>query len=434
MYSCVGGHNTQGDQFIFSYVVYIAKKISEGKELTEKIYHHIVSRVYELTHCDISKDQDLNRGMKLHISSMINRLKLKMPYQNVMLEDIKKQYTNAYNMTLEIFSEIENKYGIERNENEIGFVALYVNQALERIYKNTERFRYTRVLLVCPEGQAAVSFLVKSLQNHFNEIRIVDRISAFKADSYDYSKIDLILTTVDLPFTVLKPLIKVRPVLGKRDIARIESFLNKNIKSSEEVLSSWDMVVNDLFRVISKYYDIDSNEALKEDIRIVLGYDNTPLPSLEEVLRKEYFTANIEAYDWEDAVVQAAEPLLRVNAIDNEYLAEIFALKDEMGQYALMADGICLVHAAPNNRNKLSMSLATLKDPVMIQVNEDEEPQAVKVMMVFAIKDSLRYAKALDELFTLFTEYPDLADRLREGKTAREIVDIIKNLYDRIEW
>ena len=70
----------------------------------------------------------------------------------------------------------------------------------------------------------------------------------------------------------------------------------------------------------------------------------------------------------------------------------------------------------------------------MIQVNEDEEPQAVKVMMVFAIKDSLRYAKALDELFTLFTEYPDLADRLCEGKTAREIVDIIKNLYDRIEW
>ena len=405
----------------------------EDTDLTEQIYEYIVRRVYELTRCDISKDQDLNKGMKLHIASMVNRMKLKMPYQNVMLEDIKRQYTDTYNMTSEIFMEIEKKFGIERNENEIGFVALYVNQALERIYKNTERFRYTNVLLICSEGQAAVSFLVKSLQKNFNEIRIIDRISAFKADQYDYSKVNLILTTVDLPFKVLKPVIKVRPMLSKRDIARIESFLNKNRSATSDV-SGKELLVNDLYRAIGQYYDIDSNEALKEEIRILVGYDSTPLPTLEEVLRKEYFLANIEAYDWEDAVVQAAEPLLKANAIDYEYLEEIFALKNNLGQYAVMAKGICLVHAAPDNRNKLSMSLATLKEPITIQVNRDEEPQTVKVMMVFAIKDSIRYAKAIDELFTMFNEYPDLADRLCKGKTAKDLVDIIKNCFDSIEW
>lgn len=35
MYSCIGGHNAQGDQLIFSYVIYIAQKISEGSELTD---------------------------------------------------------------------------------------------------------------------------------------------------------------------------------------------------------------------------------------------------------------------------------------------------------------------------------------------------------------------------------------------------------------
>ncbi len=401
--------------------------------LTEQIYKYIVRRVYELTRCDISKDQDLNKGMKLHIASMVSRMKLKMPYQNVMLEDIKKQYTDTYNMTSEIFLEIEKKYGIERNENEIGFVALYVNQALERIYKNTERFRYTNVLLICSEGQAAVSFLVRSLQKNFNEIRIIDRISAFKADNYNYSNVNLILTTVDLPFTVLRPVIKVKPILSKRDIARIESFLNKNRTSSTDV-SGKELLVNELYRTIGRYYDIDGNEELKEEIRILVGYDSAPLPTLEEVLKKEYFVANIDAYDWEDAVVQAAEPLLEAKAIRKEYLQEIFALKNEHGQYAVMAKGICLVHAAPDNRNKLSMSLATLKDPITIQANEDEEPQVIKVMMVFAIKDSVRYAKAIDELFTMFTEYPDLADRLCEGKTAKDLVDIVKNCFDSIEW
>ncbi len=406
---------------------------NDDADLTQQIYEYIVRRVYELTRCDISKDQDLNKGMKLHIASMVSRMRMKMPYQNVMLEDIKRQYTDTYNMTSEIFLEIEKKYGIERNENEIGFVALYVNQALERIYKNTERFRYTNVLLICSEGQAAVSFLVKSLQKNFNEIRIVDRISAFKADHYNYAKVNLILTTVDLPFTVLKPVIKVKPILSKRDIARIESFLNKNRSSSTDV-SGKELLVNDLYRAIGRYYDIENNEDLKEEIRILVGYDSTPLPTLEEVLKKEYFVANIDAYDWEDAVIQAAEPLLEAKAIGKEYLEEIFALKNEQGQYAVMAKGICLVHAAPDNRNKLSMSLATLKNPIVIQVNENEEPQVIKVMMVFAIKDSIRYAKAIDELFTMFTEYPDLADRLSQGKNAKELVDIIKNCFDNIEW
>ena len=409
------------------------KKNESPGDTTEQIYEYIVRRVYDLTHCDISKDQDLNKGMKIHIASMVNRMIMKMPYQNVMLEDIKKQYADTYNMTSEIFTEIENKFGIERNENEIGFVSLYINQALERIYKNTERFRYTNVLVICSEGQAAVSFLVKSLQKNFNEIRIIDRISAFKAGQYDYSKVNLILTTVDLPFKTLKPTIKVKPILGKRDIARIESFLNKNRFMTSDV-SSRELMVNDLYRVIGQYYNIDENEQLKEEIRIVVGYDSAPLPTLEEVLRKEYFIANIEAYDWEDAVVQAAEPLIQANAIDNEYLEEIFALKNNYGQYAVMAKNICLVHASPNNKNKLSMSLATLKQPIVVQANDDEEPQIIKVMMVFAIKDSVRYAKAIDELFTMFNEYPDLADRLCKGKTAKELVDIIKNCFDDIVW
>lgn len=418
------------------FLAYIDNPQNDGQEetdLMEQIYDYIVRRVYELTRCDISKDQDLNKGMKLHIASMVNRMKLKMPYQNVMLEDIKEQYNNAFNMTSEIFMEIERKFGIEHNENEIGFVALYVNQALERIYKNTERFRYTNVLVICSEGQAAVSFLVKSLQKNFNEIQIIDRISAFKADNYDYSKVNLILTTVDLPFKVLKPVIKVKPMLSKRDIARIESFLNKNRSATSDV-SGKELLVNDLYRVIGQYYDIDGNEALKEEIRILVGYDSAPLPTLEEVLRKEYFKANIDAENWEDAVIQAAEPLLKANAIGKEYLDEIIALKNNLGQYAVMTKGICLVHAAPDNRNKLSMSLATLKNPITIQVNENEEPQVIKVMMVFAIKDSIRYAKAIDELFTMFNEYPDLDDRLSKGKTSKDLVDIIKNCFDSIEW
>lgn len=34
LYSCVGGHSVQGDQFIFSYIVYLAEKISKDEKIT----------------------------------------------------------------------------------------------------------------------------------------------------------------------------------------------------------------------------------------------------------------------------------------------------------------------------------------------------------------------------------------------------------------
>lgn len=35
LYSCIGGHNTQGDQIIFSYIMYLAKKVSKSSKFTD---------------------------------------------------------------------------------------------------------------------------------------------------------------------------------------------------------------------------------------------------------------------------------------------------------------------------------------------------------------------------------------------------------------
>ncbi|MGI6607637.1 MAG: BglG family transcription antiterminator [Erysipelotrichaceae bacterium] len=421
--------------FLSIYLGYVQNNFQIEKEnhLTEEIYELIVNRVFQLTHCDISYDQDLKKGMILHIDLMLNRIKYNIPYKNVVLDDIKRMYPDSFNMCMEIFDEIEKIYNIEKNESEIGFISLYVNQALERIYKNKNNFRHTNALLICSQGLATVSFLVKSIQENFNNIQIIDKISAFKASTYDYSNVDLILSTINLPFTVLKPVLKVSPMLTKRDIAKIENFLDKN-EFSQEKKDEKEMLVDTILETISKHYDIEDNERIKKDIHNIFFQDTSDLPSLYEVMGKEFFVANIEADDWEDAVIKAAEPLIKNKMIDSEYLNEIIEIKNELGQYAVIANGICMPHASPNERNKLSMSLATLKDPIMVEVNRNEAPIKIKVMMVLAINDNVRYAKALDEAFTLFKEYPNLADMLSKAKTSKELIDIIKTCYDKVEW
>lgn len=405
--------------------------IQKNADFTEIIYNEVVRRVLEITHCDISKDIDVSTAMKLHISSMINRISIKVPYRNVMLDDIKERYKDSYNLADAIFTEISEKYNIEKYDDEIGFIAIYLNQALDRIFKDTENFHYVNTILICSQGHARVSYLVKSLQERFNRIKIIDKISVFRMKDYNFDDVDLILTTIELPFPVIKPVIKVNPILNKRDIDKIETFLNENIGSSFAP-GNKELLVNDLIRVIGQYYDIDSNFKLKEEIRLLIGSDNKPLPNLVRVLKSEYITCKIDAYDWEDAVIQSAEPLLRYNTVDGKYLDEIFTMKNRDGQYAIVAPGICMPHASPNNRNKLSLSLATLKNPISIPC--DNGTTEINTIMVLAINDNIRYSRAIDELFTMFTVYPDFSKLLNEAKDNKELIEVLKTCYDKVEW
>ncbi len=403
----------------------------DNSDLTQDVYNYLVQRIYEITHCDISKDIEVAKAMKLHISSMINRLNMKLPYQNLMLNDIKTKYADSYKLADEIFDELEDKYQINKYDDEIGFIALYISQALNRIFKDAGNYHYVNTLLICSQGQARVTYLVKSLQERFNRIKIVNKISVFKLKDFDFSNIDLILTTIDIPFTVLKPVIKVNPILSKRNIEKIEMFLSENMGSSYSG-GNKELLLNEIINTIGQYYDVETNFKLKEDLRILIGSDNKPLPNLPQVLKEEYISALIDAYDWEDAVVQASEPLLKAGAIDGRYLEEIFMLKNRDGQYAMVTSGICLPHASPSSNNRLSLSLATLKEPIEIPI--DDTKTKIKVIMVLAINDNIRYSKAVDELFTLFATYEDFADRLVQGKTRKEIVEILKACYDRVDW
>ena len=71
-----------------------------------------------------------------------------------------------------------------------------------------------------------MTFLKESLKREFPSIDILDTLSVFEATSYDYLSVDLVLTTIDVPVPLSRPLIKVHPILTRLDIRRIGAFLN----------------------------------------------------------------------------------------------------------------------------------------------------------------------------------------------------------------
>lgn len=65
--------------------------------------------------------------------------------------------------------------------------------------------------------------------------------------------------------------------------------------------------------------------------------------------------------DWREAVKASAEPLLANGTITADYVEAIFAQHEKLGPYYVLAPGIAMPHARPEEGAKgLGLSLLTL--------------------------------------------------------------------------
>ena len=194
--------------------------------------------------------------------------------------------------------------------------------------------------------------------------------------------------------------------------------------------------MTELLNIIGNNCEIRNNEKLMEELgQMMRTFADVPpaltsLPALPDVLLKKYIVAQIEAETWEEAVLKAAQPLLENNCITMEYIDRIIGMKNTFGQYSIIAPGVCMPHATPCENAKLAMSLVTLKKPVRIIV--EGETVDISVFMVLSLVDSITHAKALDEVFLLLDEFPNLVDELKQATKSADISNVFKTYYNKL--
>jgi mannitol operon transcriptional antiterminator len=405
-----------------------------NSEVADKIYNYIIDEICHRKGIDIYNDMELADGLKTHLQASIVRAQLDMPSRNVMLSEIKTKFTDLYATCSEISANLDRLFGLSFDENEVGFITLYIEAAVERIRETLLAPISVKALLVCGYGVGTVTFLMRSLEKQFPNIIVMDRLSVFEILKYDFTKVDVVLSTIDIPRPLPKPLIKVKPIITKLDVRRIDSFLRT--ANTTAVKATRDFKVNELLGIISETCVVkDSKKLILELDRLMSSYNNpipsiTNLPSLPEVLLKKYMVANIEASDWEDAVKKAAQPLLASNCITEEYVDGIIDIKNTYNQYSVVSNGVCMPHAMASAFSKLAMSLVTLKNPIEIIL--DGQTIKIRVFMVFSLVDTITHAKAMDEIFTMLDEFPDFIDDLCHAAYTAELSRVFRMYYDKL--
>lgn len=245
-----------------------------GEELTN-IVKKMIEEVNLVFNVDFSEDEELLTGLALHLKPTLNRLKYNMNLRNPILNEIKDQYPEAFEMGIVASRVLEKEYGLGIDENEIGYIAMYFGAAIERLKVKNKKMN--NVAIVCASGIGTAQLLATKIRRTFPWLNVIGIFPSYKLEEIIKGKPDLILTTVPLNIGNI-PVIQISSVLSKDDIEKIGKVLNCrcNIRNDrftlinlfEEKLFVKNLKGEDKFEIIEYLSDLlYKNKYVKEEFK-----------------------------------------------------------------------------------------------------------------------------------------------------------------------
>lgn len=132
------------------------------------------------------------------------------------------------------------------------------------------------------------------------------------------------------------------------------------------------------------------------------------------------------ATNWEEAIKIGTDLLVKAGTIEPRYYDNIVSKIKEMGPYIILAPGLAMPHARPEEGViKTSFALVTFDNPIYF----DGEDEPVYVMLTLAGSDSDQHMQGLMEI-TQVLDDPDSdtgvdLDKIRRCRNAEEVYAVI---------
>ncbi len=117
---------------------------------------------------------------------------------------------------------------------------------------------------------------------------------------------------------------------------------------------------------------------------------------LEDLFVKDAIKAKLPLKTREEAIQTAGELLVEVGMVEPRYILAMKKVVDELGPYCVIAPGIALLHARPEDGVKHEcLSLITLQHPIQFGHSTNDP---VDIIFTLGAKDKQNHIEALAEL------------------------------------
>lgn len=146
---------------------------------------------------------------------------------------------------------------------------------------------------------------------------------------------------------------------------------------------------------------------------------------LTDLLTADVIRLHVGCDNWREAVKSGTDLLVDKNCVEPRYQQAIVGNHETLGPYMVIAPGIMLAHARPEDGvKKLAMSLVTLKEPVAFG-NKTNDP--VKLLITLAAPNRNSHLTALSQLMELLMNAEDIRSIM--DATKKEAVLAIISRY-----
>ncbi|WP_303972732.1 transcription antiterminator [Streptococcus merionis] len=182
----------------------------------------------ELT--SLSQDYLLLEALTAHMIPLQLRLRHGMRLENPLLEEIKEQYSEYFELTKRYFKSLSFLADTEVNDDEWAYITLHIIAAFDRQMSQ----KAIRTLVVCATGVGSAQVLRNRLEANFGQrLEIVECISYHELSDRHLQDIDLLISSIDiseLMFSV--PSVTVSVFLNAADIQAINRSIQTLAKRS----------------------------------------------------------------------------------------------------------------------------------------------------------------------------------------------------------
>jgi mannitol operon transcriptional antiterminator len=385
--------------------------------LTGKILGEVSERLQQES---LIRDEQLFGGLLEHLRPAIYRLKNGLKLKNPVLEEIRSSYFQLFQIVKTSMAPVENYVGKCFDDEEIGYFTLHFGAALEKL--NIKNEVEKKILVVCSTGQGTARLLSSRLLQLFN-VNIVDVIAYRKVSQVlKYQQVDLIVTTLPVKFDLV-PWVQVNPLLLDKDVENLKKYLTQYHFQPTNIF-------DETLKLIKEHCDIKNYDALLSGLSKILRADNMMVqkgvvqPLLRELLTASVIDVKVKASNWEEVIYAGGKILEEQGLIEHRYVDAMVNTVKKMGAYIVIAKGIAMPHARPEDGvKKVGMALLTLENPVNFGSKENDP---VSVAIFLCAVDNITHLKALTELMQLLDD-EDFKKMADEASSKAEIIAYINS-------
>ncbi|WP_270788077.1 BglG family transcription antiterminator [Enterococcus casseliflavus] len=362
-----------------------------------------------------------------HLVPAYFRIRYGFPLENVLIEEIKLQYNELFELTRRALGSLEDLVGTIPDE-EIGYFTILFGGEISKQKAKCDYFQLN-ALVVCPSGISSSLILESELKELFPQIHFLPARSIEEYENIRFNEeIDLIFSSA--PIKTKRPCYVINPIMTPIE----KDELVKNVQAAFFPSKTGLHSIDDVLEVILPYVDLKAGiskqklrKILQRKINRELNRREDQRPMLSDLLTAETIQFTEVPLTWQEAIREAAAPLKKTNKIEEQYITAMINKVVDHGPFIHIGKGIALPHARPEDGvNAIGMSLLKVKEPVLLN---DDPQHPIHVFICLAAVDNELHLKALASLTKILSNNEKLT-ALLSATNADQIIEVIREGED----